>query len=104
MFTHILFFGLHPPNEFEYWGWVKYQYHEVPNKTLQEAHTLAVEKLDVCPRDVIRQFINHSWRFLSAYCKGLVGKAAAWAVKRHKQHRAISQSTMTSIEAVLNAP
>jgi hypothetical protein len=39
---------------------------------------------------------------MSAYRKGLTGSAAAWAVKKQKQHRQVSQQAMMSIEAVLN--
>ncbi|KAI9568516.1 hypothetical protein HD554DRAFT_2204973 [Boletus coccyginus] len=47
-----------------YWGWCKYCYRE----------------LDACPTDIIHQFINQSWHFMSAYRLGLTGKAAEWAV------------------------
>jgi hypothetical protein len=39
---------------------------------------------------------------MSAYRKGLTGSAAAWAVKKQKQHRQVLQQAMMSIEAVLN--
>ncbi|OAX44084.1 hypothetical protein K503DRAFT_679515, partial [Rhizopogon vinicolor AM-OR11-026] len=82
-----------------YWGWCKYLYREVPKKTFQDAKRCAEEQLDACPTEVIRQFINRSWRFMSAYRLGLTGKAAEWAVQ--KQHRQVSQHAMMSIEAVL---
>jgi len=47
--------------------------------------------------DVLRRFINRSWCFISAYRKGLNGEAAAWAVRKQKQHRSVSQSAMDSI-------
>jgi hypothetical protein len=75
----------------------------VPKKTLAEAHDIAVQKLDACPTDVIRRFVNRLWRFMSAYRKGLTGKAAAWAVRKQKKHRTVSQAAMMSIDAVLNA-
>jgi len=40
-----------------------------------------------CPLGVLRRFINRSWRFMSAYRKGLNGEAAAWAVRKQKQYR-----------------
>ena len=40
--------------------------------------------LDGCPVNVIRQFFNCSWRFIDAYCQGLTGKAAEWAVTKQK--------------------
>jgi hypothetical protein len=65
----------------------------------------AVQKyLDACPKEVIRRFINRSWRFMSAYRRGLTGRAAAWAVRKQKQHRQVSQRAMLAIDAVLNPP
>ncbi|KAF8233969.1 hypothetical protein L208DRAFT_1264194, partial [Tricholoma matsutake] len=58
--------------------------------------------LDACPVDVIWRFVNHSWHFMDAYRKGLSGKAVAWAVKKQKGHRTVSQSAYMQLEAVLN--
>ncbi|OAX30633.1 hypothetical protein K503DRAFT_705012, partial [Rhizopogon vinicolor AM-OR11-026] len=60
------------------------------------------EQLDVCPTEVIRRFINRSWRFMSAYRLGLKGKAAEWAVQKQKQHRQVSQRATILIETVLS--
>jgi hypothetical protein len=53
--------------------------------------------------DVIRRFINRSWRFMSASayrkCSGII---AGMGVKKQKQHPQVSQQAMMSIEAVLN--
>ena len=87
----------------KYWGWVKYHYREVPKQNFAEAKKIALRYLDACPTDVIRRFINPSWRFMSAYRKGLTGKAAAWAVSKQKQDRQVSNMAMMSIGAVLNA-
>ncbi|OAX32176.1 hypothetical protein K503DRAFT_870286 [Rhizopogon vinicolor AM-OR11-026] len=78
-----------------------YRYREVPKKTFQDAKCCAKEQLDACPTEVIRRFINRSWRFMSAYRLGLTGKAAEWAVQKQKQHRQVSQRAMMSIEAAL---
>ncbi|KAF8231020.1 hypothetical protein L208DRAFT_1279210 [Tricholoma matsutake] len=51
---------------------------------------------------VIQQFINRSWWFMNAYQKGLTGNAAAWAVRKQKQHHQVSNMAMMSIDAVLN--
>ena len=51
--------------------------------------------------EVIRWFINRSGRFLEAYRSGLTGKAAAWAVKKQKQHRAVSERAMVAMENVV---
>jgi hypothetical protein len=70
--------------------------------TFAEAKELALEKLNACPVDVIQQFINRSWRFMSAYHLGLTGKAAAWAVKKQKQHHKVSTSAMMAIDSLLD--
>jgi hypothetical protein len=86
----------------QYWGWCKYRYRDVPKKNFEDAKKTAIECLDACPTDIIRKFVNRSWRFMDAYRRGLTGKAAAWAVKKQKGHRSVSQRAMLSIEAVLN--
>ncbi|KAJ3004691.1 hypothetical protein NUW54_g4694 [Trametes sanguinea] len=85
-----------------YWGWCKYRYREVIKKNFEEAKQLAHRVLDSCPTDVIRRFINKSWRFMSAYRKGLTGQAAAWAVRKQKQHRQVSRIAMMHLDAILN--
>ena len=87
---------------FKYWGWVKYRYREVPKKNFTEAKDVTLRYLNACPAHVIRRFINRSWRFMSAYRKGLTGNAAAWAVRKQKQHCQVSNRVMMSIDAVLN--
>ena len=42
------------------------------------------------------------WHSISAYQKGLTGQAAAWAVKKQRQHQQVLQGAMMSIEAMLN--
>ncbi|OAX34375.1 hypothetical protein K503DRAFT_859258 [Rhizopogon vinicolor AM-OR11-026] len=78
-----------------------YRYREVPKKTFQDAKRCAEEQLDACPTEVIRRFINRSWRFMSAYRLGFTGKAAEWAVQKQKQHRQVSQRAMMSIEVAV---
>ena len=63
-----------------------------------EAKTRALEVLDACPAEVIRRFINRSWRFIDAYKKGLTGEAAAWVVQKQKSHRAVSEKAMKALE------
>ena len=86
----------------QYWGWCKYRYRETSKNNFAEAKQVAQQFLDACPVEVLRRFINRSWRFMSAYRKGLNGEAAAWAVRKQKQHRAVSQTAMHLILAVLN--
>jgi len=62
----------------------------------------ALAALDSCPVDVIRRFINRSWRFMDAYRVPLSGKAAAWAVRKQKGHRTISQSAMMHLDAIVH--
>lgn len=71
----------------KYWGWVKYRYRQVSKVKFQDAKDVALEYLNACTVDVIRRFINRSWRFMSAYRIGLKGKAAEWAVRKQKGHR-----------------
>ncbi|TFK80727.1 hypothetical protein K466DRAFT_636180 [Polyporus arcularius HHB13444] len=85
-----------------YWGWSKYRYREVVKKNFDDAKQVALNALNSCPTDVIRRFIRKSWRFMSAYRLGLTGKAAAWAVRKQKQHRQVSRAAMMALEAVLN--
>jgi len=86
----------------KYWGWCKYRYWEHPKNNFAEAKTRALEVLDACPADVIRRFINRSWRFIDAYKKGLKGEAAAWVVRKQKSHRSVSESAMKALEARSN--
>jgi hypothetical protein len=54
------------------------------------------------PVEVIRRFINGTYRLRSTYRMGLTGKAAEWGVHKQKQHRQVSQCAMMAIEAVLS--
>ena len=65
-----------------------------PEILFEDAKQAAFTALDSCPVDVIRRFVNRSWRFMDAYRVPLSGKAAAWAVRKQKGHRTISQSAM----------
>ncbi len=49
--------------------------------TFTAAKAAALEALNSCLIEVICWFINQSWQFMSAYQRGLTGKAAAWAIK-----------------------
>ena len=39
---------------------------------------------------------------MSTYRKGLTGAAAAWAVRKQKQHCAINQMVMMAIDVLMN--
>ena len=70
--------------------------------TFQQAKEAALAALDGCPVEVIRRFINRSWRWMSAYHMGLTGEAAQWAVRKQKGHRSVSRTAMMHLDAVLN--
>ena len=38
---------------------------------------------------------------MSVYRRGLTGKAAAWAVRKQKQHRQVSQGAMLAIDTIM---
>ena len=54
------------------------------------------------PERVIQCFINQLWRFTNVYCKGLTNTAAAWDVRKQKQHWAINQTVMMAIDILMN--
>ncbi|KAF9502809.1 hypothetical protein BS47DRAFT_1374526 [Hydnum rufescens UP504] len=85
-----------------YWGYAKYHYCEVFKATFAEAKQTTIQSLDACPVETIRRFINRSWHFMSAYCLGLTGKAAEWAVRKQKSHRSVVQRAMLAIDSILN--
>ena len=89
--------------ELQYWGWAKYRYRQVNKNTFKEAKEAAEDALNTCPVEVIRRFINRSWRWMSAYRMGLTGKAAQWAVRKQKGHRSASKTAMMHLDAVLNS-
>ena len=84
------------------WGWVKSGYCQVPKRTFDDAKKAAFEALNACPIEVIRRFINWAWHFMSAYHIGLTGKVAAWAVRKQKGHRSVSQGAMMHLDAIMN--
>jgi len=86
----------------QYWEWCKHWYRQVYKKTFADAKSTACKCLDGCPVDVIRRFFNRSWQFMLAYCQGLTGKAAEWAVQKQKAHRWVGKKAMESIEAVVD--
>ncbi|KAF7323696.1 hypothetical protein MKEN_00590500 [Mycena kentingensis (nom. inval.)] len=83
-----------------YWGWFKYRYREHDKPNFQAAKDAAKLYLDACPLDVIRRFINRSFRWMDVYRAGLTGAAAEWAVRKQKQHRGVSQSAAIALDDV----
>ena len=88
--------------QLQYWGWAKYQYCQVNKNTVTTFKDAAEDALNTCPVEVIRRFINGSWRWMSAYRMGLTGKAAQWAVRKQKGHHSASRTAMMHLDAVLN--
>ncbi|TFK17908.1 hypothetical protein FA15DRAFT_604234, partial [Coprinopsis marcescibilis] len=79
----------------------KYRYRQLDKPSFDAAKQAAVQCLNGYPTDVVRRFINRSWCFTEAYTIGVTGKAAAWAVRKYKGHRTISQRALVSIEALV---
>jgi hypothetical protein len=84
----------------QYWGQCKYRYQEHPKATFAAAKVQALQCLDACPDEVIQQFVNRYGRFLEASQSGLMGKAAAWAVKKQKTHHSVLERAMVAIKHV----
>jgi hypothetical protein len=52
--------------------------------------------------ETIRSFARLSFRWMDSYRHGLTGKAAEYAVKKHKAHRYINEEIMNRINVLLN--
>ncbi|KAF9489413.1 hypothetical protein BDN71DRAFT_1529516 [Pleurotus eryngii] len=85
-----------------YWGWCKYCYRQADKKSFQQAKEAAELYLNACPVEVIRRFVNRSWRFMSAYRCGLTGRVAEWAVRKQKGHHTVSGLAMLAIESLVH--
>ena len=59
--------------------------------------------LDACTINIMRRFINRSYRFIDAYCKGLSVKAATQCIKKQKRYRVISEATMQAFKDYIKA-
>ncbi|PVH71085.1 hypothetical protein DL98DRAFT_435865, partial [Cadophora sp. DSE1049] len=60
-----------------------------------------IKALDACFINTLRRFYNRALRFMDAYRKGLSVKQAAWAVKKQKGHRVISEEIMKEFDSIL---
>ena len=65
--------------------------------TFAAAKVAALEALNSCLIDVIRRFINWSWRFMSAYQTSLTGKGATRAVKKQRSHHSVPERARLAI-------
>ncbi|KAH8823279.1 hypothetical protein DL96DRAFT_1743818 [Flagelloscypha sp. PMI_526] len=89
------------------WGWAKRRYREKPASS-KEADVLknAIDCLDAVPLQTMRRQVHHqfnmfstrSLRFMDAYRKGLTGKQAAWAAKKYRGHRTVSETILVELE------
>ena len=59
--------------------------------------------LDAYTIDIMRRFVNRSYKFMDAYRKGLSVKAAAWCVKKQKRYKVISKAAMQAFEDYIKA-
>jgi hypothetical protein len=59
--------------------------------------------LDAYTIDTMQRFVNKSYRFMDAYCKGLSVKAVAWCVKKQKCYRVILEGIMRAFEDYIKA-
>src|SRR5258705_5895697 len=100
-FSYILIYCMLMLMISQYWGYCKYRYCDIWKPTFASAKTAVLQCLDSCPLSTIHKFINCTWRFMDAYCNGLTGKAAEWAVKKQKSHCTVSEAAMAAMEATL---
>jgi hypothetical protein len=83
----------------QYWGWVKYRFREEDKPKFEDAKQAAIKYLDACTAEIIRRFINRTWRWMDAYRHGLTGAAAVWAVRRQSAHRQASKRAAAALDA-----
>ena len=59
-----------------------------------------IEAFNSISLEQIRSFARLSFRWMDAYRHGLTGKAAEYAVRRHKKHRTINEDIMNHVDAI----
>ena len=69
-------------------GWIEYRCRQVPKRVFDDAKQAGFDMFDM-PCDAIRPFMNCSWWFMSAHHIKLTGKAAAWDIRKQKNHRSV---------------
>jgi hypothetical protein len=55
------------------------------------------EALNSIPLVEIRRFARKSWRYMNIYRKGITGKLAVFAEKKHKSHRRVPDDILNQI-------
>jgi hypothetical protein len=61
----------------EYWGRAKYRHCKVNKNMFKDTKDAAESALNTCPVEVIRRFVNRSWRWMSAY---RMGQGLPWCI------------------------
>ena len=86
----------HPELNFieRYWGrikkWLRYHCDETW-ATLRLSLVKALDDEKWCSLSLKRKYARVCWRYMDAYRKGYTGALAAYAVKKYKSHRAVSE-------------
>ena len=81
-----------------YQGYSKSRYRQVKKTSFDYAKKEVIIALDACTIDTMQRFVNKSYKFIDAYCKGLSVKAAAQCVKKQKRYRVILEAAMQAFE------
>ena len=77
-----------------YWGAAKKYAREHCQYNLRSLRNVVPAALNSVPLGTIRAYARLSFRWMDAYCHGLTGRAAEYAVKNHKAHRTINEEIM----------
>ena len=94
----------HPECNFieRYWGYCKRYLREHCDYKMASLRALLEPTLQSqCSLSIVRGFASHAWRWMSAYRRGLTGRAADFVMKKFKGHRGIPESLDTLLEEQL---
>ena len=92
-------FGARAPRAFlasplatRYWSRVKWYARQHSDGSKEGLKARADEALGDkgCDLALIRRYARTSWRWVDAYCSGLDGVLACWAVRKSKAHRCVT--------------
>ena len=86
-----------------YQGYSKSRYRQVKKTSFDYVKKEVVIALNACIIDIMRRFVNRSYRFMDAYRKGLSVKAAAWCIKKQKRYRVILEAAMQAFKDHIKA-
>jgi len=85
-----------------FWGAAKRQVRRDCDYSFASLKSRVPQTMKSISLETIRKFSRKSWRYIHAYSKGLNGEVAAWAVKKFKSHRKISEEIEKIIEEYNN--